>query len=99
MSFSHSNQNILTPEILHRYPPASSSDDGASGVPLAGDVAVARGTNGQPGSGIYSVDLEGESSGAKVVELLAGLREKGVVEKFWTHTEDEFKRITGVVAV
>ena len=97
--FFHNNQSILIPEILHRYPPASPSDDVASGVPLTGDVAVARGTNGEPGSGVYSVDLEGESSGAKVVELLAGLREKGVLEKYWTHTEEEFKRITGVEAV
>ena len=30
------------------------------------------------------------------MELLAGLREKGVRERFWSHTEDEFRRITGV---
>ena len=60
---------------------------------------MARGTNGALGSGVYSVDLEGESSGAKVEKLLAGLRERGVVEKFWTHTVEEFKRITGAEAV
>ena len=97
--FFYNNQSILILEILHRYPPASPSDDVASGVPLTGDVAVARGTNGEPGSGVYSVDLEGETSGAKVVDLLAGFREKGVVEKYWTHTEKEFKKITGVEAV
>ena len=99
IQYPPNNQSLLTPEILHRYPPVSPGDAVASGVPLTGDVAVARGTNGAPGSGVYSVDLEGESSGAKVLELLAGLREKGVVEKFWSHTVEEFKRITGVEAV
>lgn len=65
---------------------------------MAGEVAVARGTNGQTGSGVYSVDLAGESSGPKVEKLLAGLREEGVAEKFWKHTEEEFMRITGLEA-
>jgi hypothetical protein len=29
-----------------------------------------------------------------VLELLAGLREKGMVDEVWRHTEGEFKRIT-----
>ena len=61
-------------------------------------VTVARGTDGEKGSGVYSVDLEGESSGPKVQELLANFRTEGVVEKFWDHTEEEFKRITGLEA-
>ena len=47
---------------------------------------------------MYSVDLEGESSGPKVQELLANFRKDGVVEKFWKHTEEEFRRITGLEA-
>ncbi len=59
---------------------------------------MARGTNGEIGSGVYSVDLEGESSGPKVLELLAGYRKEGVVENFWDHTEAEFERIMGAKA-
>lgn len=77
-----------------RYPP-STSGDAASGVPLPGGVAVARGTNRKTGSGVYSVDWDGESSGPKVEELLARFRKEGMVEKVWNHTEEEFKRITG----
>ena len=61
-------------------------------------MAVARGTNEEIGSGVYSVDLEGESSGPKVVELLANFRKEGVGENFWKHTEEEFRRITGLEA-
>ncbi|KAL9129566.1 MAG: hypothetical protein Q9175_007263 [Cornicularia normoerica] len=78
--------------------PARSNRDLTSGVPLTGEVAVARGTNGESGSGVYSVDLAGESSGPEVEELLAKFRKEGVVEKFWKHTEDEFRRITGLEA-
>lgn len=80
-----------------RYP-AGSAGDATSGVPMAGEVAVARGTNGENGSGVYSVDLEGESSGPKVEKLLAEFRNEGVVEKFWKHTEEEFRRVTGLEA-
>ena len=69
-----------------------------SGVPLLGEVAVARGTDGKIGSGVYSVDLAGESSGPKVEKLLASFREQGVAEKFWKHTEEEYRRITGLEA-
>ena len=51
------------------------------------------------GSGVYSVTLAGESSGTKVEDLLARFRRDGLVETFWKHTEDEFRRITGVEAV
>ncbi|CAD6564009.1 MAG: hypothetical protein ASARMPRED_002639 [Alectoria sarmentosa] len=81
-----------------RYP-AGLTVDVTSGVPLTGEIAVARGTNGEAGSGVYSVDLEGESSGRKVEELLANFRKEGMVEKFWKHTEEEFKRITGLEVV
>ena len=48
---------------------------------------------------MYSVNLAGESSGKKVGDLLAKFRKDGLVETFWKHTEDEFRRITGVEAV
>ena len=77
--------------------PAGTNGSTSSGVPLASGVAVARGTNGISGSGVYSVDWEGESSGPQVEELLAKFKKEGLVEKVWEDTE-EFKRITGLVA-
>lgn len=76
--------------------PAGQSADAASGVPLAGGVTVARGTDGEIGSGVYSVDEHGESANPKVEELLAQYRKEGMVETVWEHIEGEFKRITGV---
>lgn len=76
-----------------KYPAGAGKD--ASGVPLAGELVVARGTNGEIGTGVYTVGSDGESAGPKVMELLAKSRKEGVVEKIWKHTEEEFKRITG----
>lgn len=78
-----------------RYP-AGASGDTASGVPLAEGVAVARGTSGKNGSGVYSVGWNVESSGHRVEELLTKFRKEGMLEKVWKHTQEEFKRITGV---
>jgi hypothetical protein len=58
-----------------------STDKSESGVPLAPGVEFARGTNGEIGSGMYSIDPYGESTGPKVEEILAKLRSDGVVEK------------------
>ncbi|KAL8759482.1 MAG: hypothetical protein Q9184_003607 [Pyrenodesmia sp. 2 TL-2023] len=76
-----------------------SKDAAANGVPLMGDLAVTRGTNGQSGSGVYSVDADGTSAGAKVEALLAKFRDDGLVERVWKHTVEEFERITGVRAI
>ncbi|KAK4987118.1 hypothetical protein LTR50_004814 [Elasticomyces elasticus] len=81
-----------------RYP-AGVTQNAASGVPLADGVAVARGTNAQSGSGIYSLDSHGESSGPKVEELLAKFRKHGMVETVWKDTQEQFMRITGTLAV
>lgn len=74
-----------------RFPPVSG--DG-SGVPLGAGVDVARGTTGEVGSGVYSVEWDGACASFKVQKLLAGYRDKGMVEEIWRHTESEFKRIT-----
>jgi len=79
-----------------RYRPASTSGEAAYGVPLTEGVAIARGTSGVSGSGVYSVDSEGESSGPKVEKLLAKFREEGMVEQVWKNAEDEYKRISGL---
>ncbi len=79
--------------------PANTDGKTASGVPLADGVTIARGTIGESGSGVYSVDQHGESSGPVVEELLAKMRKDGTVEQVWQHTTENFKRITGLEAV
>jgi hypothetical protein len=80
-----------------RYP-AGAGGEITAGVPLAGGVVLARGTSGESGSGVYSIDSDGESAGPRVEELLAKFRKEGMAEKVWEHTEGEFKRITGLEA-
>jgi hypothetical protein len=74
------------------------SDQGGSaiaGVPLAENLAAARGIDGNAGSGLYSVDHKDESSPPKVEALLAELKKDGTVEKVWNYIAADFKRITG----
>jgi hypothetical protein len=79
--------------------PAGLDGDTASGVPLVTGVAVARGTDGKYGSGVYSVDQSCESAGPAVEEILAKMKRDGILNQVWVHTEDLFKRITGLEAV
>ena len=73
-----------------RFP---AKEGGADGVRLNEEVEVAVGVDGKSGSGMYSVGKECESGGDDIRELLARLREQGMVEKIWSHTQEEFKRI------
>lgn len=79
--------------------PARSDSGAGDGVPLPKGVAVARGTDGQTGSGVYSVSSHGESAPSQVEELLKELRKDGVTQKVWSHTQAEFSRITGAMSV
>ncbi len=79
---------------------------GGGGVPLlldgggGGGAVVARGVvDDKPGSGVYSVDWDGEAVPPKVHKLIAGYIRDGMLDKVWSHTEDEFERITGSVAI
>jgi hypothetical protein len=66
-----------------------------AGVPIDEKLAIARGTNGQTGSGIYSVNHKCESAPPKVEELLAKFRANGTAEKVWDYIAADFKEITG----
>lgn len=66
-----------------------------AGVPLQGDLTTARGTDGKPGSGVYSVDNKCEVASSKVEELLETFRKDGTAEKVWEYFAADFKRITG----
>lgn len=69
------------------------------GVPLFAEDGVtekvARGTDGQEGTGAYSLNWNGESAGSKVENLIAKYKEEGIVDQVWKHVEGEFERITG----
>jgi hypothetical protein len=80
-----------------RFPPRT-AEGAAAGVPLAPGVGVARGTDGKPGSGVYSISIEGESAKPKVEQLLAEYRENGTRQKVWEDTERELVRVTGTVS-
>ncbi|KAH7126320.1 hypothetical protein B0J13DRAFT_627912 [Dactylonectria estremocensis] len=74
-----------------RYP-SKEAGDGARGV---ASEMVAIGADGKSGSGVYSVDWDGESAPDSIVQLLDKYRAEGMVDTVWNHLEDEFKRITG----
>ncbi|KAI1266319.1 NAD(P)-binding protein [Xylariaceae sp. FL1019] len=62
----------------------------------AADADVAIGSNGKIGSGMYSIGADCELAGsAESRAVLTSLRDRGMVEKVWNHTEEEFNRITG----
>lgn len=68
---------------------AAGLDDVTAGVPLVDGLALARGTDGQTGSGVYSIDANGESASSKVERLLAQLRSQDMVEQVREHIESD----------
>lgn len=56
-------------------------DDAAAGVSLSGLVALAYGTTGETGSGVYSIDASVESASSAMEQVLAALRDDGMAEK------------------
>lgn len=80
-----------------RYPPAQDSARSAGVSPSSGTITTARGTNGQIGGGVYSINNKDETALPKVEELLAKFREDGTAEKVWDHLAADFKRATGKV--
>jgi hypothetical protein len=78
------------------YPPEKTS--ALDGVPVEKGMAIARGSNGRAGSGIYSVDNKNNSSPPKVELVLASHRDNGTAKKVWDFIVGDFKRVTGVEA-
>jgi len=70
-----------------KFPSLGSKD---TAVRLEDGVSVALDTRAKIGGGVYSVDWNCE--GAAPLDLLAGLREDGMVRKIWKHTERELER-------
>jgi len=57
-------------------------------------LSVAKGVDGKPGSGVYSLDYDGSEAGQSVMDLLGGYRKEGIVDRVWEHAQAEFERIT-----
>jgi hypothetical protein len=66
-----------------------------TGVGGEGVVGVARGSDAREGSGVYSVNFDGEPQTAKVEEVVQRLRDGDLVRRLWLHTVGEFVRVTG----
>ncbi|OIW32954.1 NAD(P)-binding protein [Coniochaeta ligniaria NRRL 30616] len=79
--------------------PAAHSGKGVAGVPLVDGVNVAPGVDGKIGSGVYSVEWDGEGGKRETEKFIREHREAGLVDKLWEHTIGEFERITGEKAV
>ncbi|KAL8393666.1 hypothetical protein RB595_003414 [Gaeumannomyces hyphopodioides] len=86
---------LSTSAAFPAHGPADGSAPGADGVAIAAGQAVAGGTDGEVGSGVYTVDERCESGSPAVRRTLARLREDGTAEAVWAHTVGEFERITG----
>lgn len=83
-----------------RFPPKLSADGvEAAGVSIPNDIKVSIGSNGDRGSGVYSVNYDGEPPSPKVLKVLMQLRADDVVRKVWQHTEDVFTGVTGATFV
>lgn len=70
-----------------RFP--AGSDDMTAGVPVVDGLAVARGIHGKLGSGVYSIDENGESAKPKVENLLAQFRKEGLVGRVKENVESD----------
>lgn len=84
-----------------RFPPRQrgGAGQGGLGVGLPLGVSVARGVDGEVGSGVYSVDTYGESADVAVEGVLAGHGRSGAAERLWAYTESEWMRVTGSVSI
>jgi hypothetical protein len=72
------------------YKPKTGSGDG---VPLVEGLPVHAGVDDEIGSGVYSVNWDGEGPGAKVVRLLRQYNDDGTAEKAWTYFTCEIERV------
>lgn len=79
--------------------PGKKDAEATAGIPFAKGGAIAKGSDGKPGSGVYTVDEDGSPATPQVTEVLAGLRKDGTADIIWKDQEAQFERITGVKAI
>ncbi|KAH6656284.1 hypothetical protein BKA67DRAFT_551468 [Truncatella angustata] len=77
-----------------RFPPAM-IDGHDDVVSLEDDAAVALGTTGEAGGGVYIVGPDCEGPTSLVRDFLGEMRKSGLVKEVWRHTVGEFDRIVG----
>lgn len=75
--------------------PSREETDVSAGVPLDDGLVIARGSDGNTGSGVYSIGVKGESAPTRVEELLAIFRDDGTAEKVVEYVKKIAKEITG----
>lgn len=66
-----------------------------NGVPLVGSLDVHAGADGVEGSGVYSLNWDGEGPGEKAVALLQSYNADGTAEKAWSYFSGEVERVLG----
>ncbi|KAF2027969.1 hypothetical protein EK21DRAFT_70762 [Setomelanomma holmii] len=74
-----------------RYRPQTGK---ASGIDTQDSVALS-GSNGGPGSGVYSVGRDCEGPAERAVGVLREMRRNGVKELVWDHVTGKIERING----
>ncbi|EQB46613.1 hypothetical protein CGLO_14332 [Colletotrichum gloeosporioides Cg-14] len=72
---------------------SSGVEDAAPGVPLPDGQTLARGVTGELGTGVYSIDANGECATVKVERLLAMFREQGTAEQTFDRVENDISKI------
>ncbi|KAK9459481.1 uncharacterized protein V1516DRAFT_680016 [Lipomyces oligophaga] len=78
------------------FPPKEKLPDSSpSGLPVVEDLEICIGSDGKPGSGVYTVGAYSKPGDAAVLKVLAQLREEGIGDMVWDHLQEEFLRITG----
>ncbi|KAI1176425.1 hypothetical protein F4777DRAFT_546225 [Nemania sp. FL0916] len=81
------------------FPPRDSERRDADGISLGNGVVIAAGADGKTGSGVYSIDYAAEGTAERVQKIIKDYMQDGTAEKVWAHTEEEYMRITGSLAV
>ncbi|KAI1817924.1 NAD(P)-binding protein [Poronia punctata] len=83
-----------------KFPPKEEADVAGvgAGVPLQDGEEVVLGVSGARGSGMYSVGVDCESAPSAVLELLAEMRQRGLVDAVWEHTQSEFERVAALAS-
>lgn len=66
----------------------------AVGIPLLDGENIAKGADGEYGSGVYSVDWDGEGPGQAEAKLKE-LRRKELREVVWNHLDQKFNGVKG----
>lgn len=72
-----------------RFP--AGPNDATAGVPPPEGLDVATGIDGEVGSGVYSINEKGDSSGANVEHLMTQFREQGMVARVWKKIESDIR--------